>query len=84
MEKGNIFSKDYAEFLESTLRDLIEVPVEGICILTKLEGGGIGFSSHNISLTDKILFAGHLQQDAMLEMLMRNKFIRDPREDSEE
>ena len=32
----DIYQKEYAEFLEATLRELVTLPVEGICILAKL------------------------------------------------
>lgn len=72
----NILSKDYAEFLEKTLGNMMELPVEGICIMTKLKGGGFYTSCYNIDVMDKIACAGLLQQDAMLEVLHKNKLIK--------
>ena len=33
----DIMSKDYANFLEETLQNITELPVEGICIMTKMK-----------------------------------------------
>ena len=75
MEKIN--RKDYAEFLEKTLQNMIELPVEGICIVTKLKGGGHMMSFFNSSPSDKIAYAGMIQQDAMIDTLKANNWISD-------
>lgn len=68
----DICSKNYAHFLEETLRDMLQLPVEGICIITKLRGGAVFTNYFQSSMTDKITYAGIIQQDAMLEMLQAN------------
>ena len=72
----DIFQKEYAEYLETTLKELVTLPVEGICILAKLQGGATYTSFHKSSITDKILYAGLIQQDAMIETLEKNRMIR--------
>ena len=37
---NDIMSKDYAKFLEETLQNIAELPVESICIMTKMTNGG--------------------------------------------
>ena len=37
----NIYNKDYAEFMEEALQAMVQLPVEGICIITKLQGGAV-------------------------------------------
>lgn len=73
----DIMSKDYAHFLEETLQNIAELPVEGICIMTKMKNGGFYTSCYNIGVMDKIACAGLLQQDAMMEVLQKNKLIKD-------
>lgn len=36
----SIYTKDYAKFMEEALQAMVQLPVEGICIITKLQGGG--------------------------------------------
>ena len=71
----DIISKDYAKFLEETLQNIAELPVESICIMTKMTNGGFYTSCYNISVMEKIACAGLLQQDAMMEVLRKNKLI---------
>ena len=71
----DIMSKDYAKFLEETLQNIAGLPVESICIMTKMTNGGFYTSCYNISVMDKIACAGLLQQDAMMEVLRKNKLI---------
>ena len=73
----DILSKDYAKFLEETLQNIAELPVESICIMTKMTKGGFYTSCYNIGVMDKIACAGLLQQDAMMEVLQKNKLIKD-------
>lgn len=80
----NILNKEYAEFLENTLKNMTELPVQGICIMTKMKNGGFYTSCYNIDIMDKIACAGLLQQDAMLEMLQKNKLIKSFDERDEE
>lgn len=68
----SIYSKDYAEFIEETLKEMVTLPVEGICIIAKLSGGATFANYFKSSMIDKIYYAGLIQQDAMLEMLRAN------------
>ena len=72
---NNITTKEYAGFIEHTLQEMVTLPVEGICIVTKLKGGGMMTSFYNSTPTDKIVYAGLIQQDAMIETLQLNKMI---------
>ena len=72
----NIFTKDYAEFMEKALREMVQLPVEGICIITKLQGGGIFTNYFKSNMMDKITYAGLIQQDATLDMLKANKLVK--------
>jgi hypothetical protein len=80
----NILTKGYASFMENVLRDMVDLPVEGICVVTKLRGGANVESYYNSSQTDKILYAGLIQQDAMIDVLKANKMLREPNPEEEE
>ena len=71
----DIYSKEYASFMEETLQSLVTLPVEGICIIAKLSGGAAFAHYYNSGMMDKISYAGLIQQDAMLEMLRANGLV---------
>lgn len=72
----NIFTRDYAEFIEEALQAMVQLPVEGICIITKLQGGGVFTNYFKSNMMDKITYAGLIQQDATLDMLKANKLVK--------
>ena len=76
----SIYSKDYATFMEETLKGMIELPVEGICVVTKLKGGAMFANFFNSTMVDKIAYAGIIQQDAMLDLLKANNYIDNDKE----
>lgn len=72
------FSKlEYAEWLEESLHNIVGMPVESICIITKYKDGNTGTGYYNCAMTDKLLFAGYLQQDAMLDTMRANGYLAD-------
>lgn len=71
----NILTKDYAEFMEEALQAMVQLPVEGICIITKLQGGAVFTNYFKSNMMDKIAYAGLIQQDATLDMLKANKLV---------
>ena len=72
----NIYTKDCAEFMEEALQAMVQLPVEGICIITKLQGGGVFTNYFKSNMMDKISYAGIIQQDATLDMLKANKLVK--------
>lgn len=80
----------YAEWLEQSLRNIIDKPVEAICIITKVPsddkelGDEIGSGYWNCTVADKLLFAGFLQQDAMIDTMKANGYLPDDEEDPED
>ena len=72
----NIYNKDYAEFMEEALQAMVQLPVEGIFIITKLQGGAVFTNYFKSSMMDKIAYAVLIQQDATLDMLKANKLIK--------
>lgn len=72
----NIYTKDYAESMEEALQAMVQLPVEGICIITKLQGGAIFTNYFKSNMMDKISYAGIIQQVATLDMLKANKLVK--------
>ena len=77
----NIYTKDYAEFMEEALQTMVQLTVEGICIITKLQGGGVFTNYFKSNMMDKISYAGIIQQDATLDMLKANKLVKPENEE---
>lgn len=72
---NDITTKAYANFIKKTLSEMVTLPIEGICIITKLSGGAVFTSYYNSSSMDKITYAGLIQQDAMIDTLKINKML---------
>ena len=77
----SIYTKDYAEFMEEALQAMVQLPVEGICIITKLQGGGVFTNYFKSNIMDKISYAGIIQQDTTLDMLKANKLVKPENEE---
>ena len=45
----DICKKDYAGFLEETLNCLVEMPIDGLCIIGKMKGGDIFVNYSNFA-----------------------------------
>lgn len=74
----------YAQWLEKSLQNIISKPVKSICILTKFDTDDVGTGYYECSVADKILFAGFLQQDAMIDTLQANGYLEEDEEDEYE
>ena len=79
----DIFSMPYAKWLESVLKDITKYPVKGISFNAVTEDGEIYTNYYNLSMGDKLLVAGIIQQDAMFDSLAANGII-DYDDDDEE
>ena len=66
----------YAQWLETALQEMIKFPVKGICINAVSTDGTVYTNYYKISMNDKLLVAGLLQQDAMIDTLTINGFIK--------
>ena len=62
----DICKKNYAGFLEKMLEALVEMPIEGLCVIGKMKGGATFVNYYKSSMADKILYVGLIQQDATL------------------
>ena len=74
----------YAEWLEMSLRNLMTMPIDAICICTKTEDGCVGTGYWNASMSDKLIFSGIIQQDAMIETLQSNGMLDLDEEDEDD
>lgn len=80
----NIFNNiPYAKWLEESLQAMLKQPVKGVCIYATLENDDIYNAYYNISMGDKLLIAGLIQQDAMYDTLIANGIIEDNDEEEE-
>ena len=63
------------KFLQQTIRDISKFPTKGIAVVVTSETGDAYTNYHNISMSDKLVISGLIQQDATLDMLAANGFI---------
>lgn len=74
----------YAEWLEQSLQNMVSKPVKAICIMTKFDDDEIGTGYWECGVADKTLFAGFLQQDAMIDTLKENGYIAEDDEEDDD
>lgn len=74
----------YTDWLEQSLQNIVGKPVRSICIMTKFDDDEVGTGYYDCSVADKLLFAGLIQQDAMLDTMRANGYIDDEEDDDEE
>lgn len=84
--RNNITEMPYAKWLEQTLHDISSLPVKGIALLVSTENGDSYTNYYNVSMADKLIMAGLIQQDSTLDMLASNGIVRyeDEEDDSSE
>ena len=73
----NLTELPYVNWLEDSLQKLVAKPIESICIMYKLKNGDIRLSDFECSTADKIVFAGFLQHDAMMDSLIANGYVQE-------
>ena len=86
MPNNNFNNIPYAQWLEQTLKDIINLPVTGICLNAVLEGGEAYTAYHNVTMLNKLTIAGLIKQDAMFDAMAANGIIQyeEEGEDGEE
>ena len=72
---NDIFALPYAKWLEQTLQELVKFPVKGICICATSGNGEVYVNYHEVSMADKLVISGIINQDATLDMLAANGVI---------
>ena len=75
-DRNNITEMPYAKWLEQTLHDISSLPVKGIALLVSTENGDSYTNYYNVSMADKLIMAGLIQQDSTLDMLASNGIIQ--------
>lgn len=78
----------YAKWLEQSLQNIITNQVHSICIISKVidENGEdlIGTGYWKCNQSDKLVFAGYLQHDAILDTMRINGYITDDEDNENE
>lgn len=82
--RNNITEMPYAKWLEQTLHDISSLPVKGIALLVSTENGDSYTNYYNVSMADKFIMAGLIQQDSTLDMLASNGIIQYKDDESED
>lgn len=74
------------EWLRNSIRDISKMPIKGIVLVAITDNGDSYTNYYQISMADKLLVSGLIQQDATLDMLDANGFIQyeDDEENEEE
>lgn len=74
------------EWLRNSVRDISKMPVKGIVLVAITDNGDSYTNYYQISMADKLLVSGLIQQDSTLDMLAANGFIQyeDDEENEEE
>lgn len=80
----DVFSLPYAKWLEKTLQELVTFPVRGICISATGDKGEVYVNYHNVSMADKLVISGLIQQDAMLDTMAANGIVEYVEEEGDE
>ena len=80
----DVFSLPYAKWLESTLQELVEFPVKGIAINAITENGEVYTNYYQITMADKLIISGIIQQDATIDSLAAAGYIEYADEDEED
>lgn len=83
-ETNDITKMPYASWLEQALRDISEHPLQGIVLAGIDEGGDVYANYYELSMAAKILIAGIINQDAMLDTLINSGYIEDDDEEEED
>lgn len=81
-EKIDLSTLPYTKWLEEAVAGIIGMPVDSICILTKYKDGSVQTGYYKCNVNDQLLFAGFLNQDAMIKTLKINGLVK--REEGEE
>lgn len=75
MIEPDITKMPYATWLEKNLLELIKLPVRSITICATTNNGDVYREYYNTSMADKLITAGIIQQDAMLDSMAANGII---------
>lgn len=77
----DITKQPYSEWLESALRELVELKPNDICITGILGNGDFYINMFRDSVQNELIFSSMIQQDAMIRNLEANGYIGEIEED---
>ena len=80
----SICEKEYAPFMEGLLQRMVNMPIEGICVLIKMEDNAIYSDYYNSRMTDKMIYASVIQQDVTWDILKANNMVGRDEEEKDE
>lgn len=83
MSDKNLNNLPYAQWLEQALRQLMDFPVKGICLIATTENGEIYNNYFQMSMLDKLAVAGVINQDATFDALAANGVVEYADDDEE-
>lgn len=81
--RNNFDNIPYAQWLEHTLKDILNLPIRGLSLHAVLDNGDVYTAYHKVGMNDKLIIAGQVQQDAMTDFLKINNFIKNDEEDAD-
>ena len=85
--ENDIREMPYAEWLEGALRRISVMPIRTLILIGITEDGDTYNDYYNATMGDKLMIAGLIQQDAMLDTLEANGYVKsidDDNDDGEE
>ena len=85
--ENDIREMPYAEWLEGALRRISAMPMRTLILIGITEDGDTYNDYYNAAMGDKLMIAGLIQQDAMLDTLEANGYVKsidDDNDDDEE
>lgn len=82
-KKNDITEMPYAQWLEQALREISKEPLRGIALIGLFSNGDAYTNYWNASMSDKLILAGLINQDATLDMLAAQGVIEYEDEDEE-
>ena len=82
--ENDIREMPYAEWLEGALRRISVMPMRTLILIGITEDGDTYSDYYNATMGDKLMIAGMIQQDAMLDTLEANGYIKSMDDDDEE
>lgn len=83
MNKNDITKMPYAVWLENAIRDMTDLNVCGITLAAIDENGDTYINYYNITMADKLVISGLVQQDAMMDTLVTNGLVNQDDENEE-
>lgn len=81
---NDIREMPYAEWLEGALRRISAMPMRTLILIGITEDGDTYNDYYNAAMGDKLMIAGLIQQDAMLDTLEANGYVKSMDDDEED